>query len=480
MLKYTEPVEAVFEDSVMIDGNKYDLCEEITECCIARIKEADKEWVLYKVTDCRNGNITVKHGEDKHYLSVNWFLQKGNLKFVLGPESIKKREEQCIDYRFAKPILDGLREKECIFDITRWRTYSDPFKVLLLCYVMARRNAIVLEQSEQFDTVCEYEKKRSDKFIYALLLYLCAYKSPDADKKITYARQAHECLILEITNAKKEDRDISSVLKMLLPPCSYGNNENRYCDAYYEKKIKDGKMKIEFTCSHHAEWSRTPFCANQEIVGNYERYNDFLNRHFSAVTSGTERPDFRDLILYSGFKIEWMVSPGTELYYDDFSYVFRISAYVNRLPQILPYLKCWYCDSTMDPDFDYTQTSTVYTLTHFKCIHSDTGGNHNKGVYINHCYQCRSMTGRRYIIDQRECKNKAYQLYEGINDSSYICMRCGGSIHFNPRWSIERLVCPKCGVKKGPKRFADGVIKCDRPECGHNGANYGITPQVER
>lgn len=477
MLKYTEPIEQIFDDCVVVDGYKFDFCDEVSECCIARVNEKDSDWVLYQVTDCHNGNISIVHGEEKHYISVNWFVRRGALRFVFGPDSIARREVRCRDYAFAKPLLDHLMERNCVLDLARWWTYSDAFKVLLLCYVAAYRISLVNEQRDQFDQICSYEGDRPLKLVFALLQFFLAYRSVDPQEKIQWARKAHETLILELTKAKREGRDISAALFMLFPPCPHGNCENLYCDAYYENKMVDGKAKISFTCSHHADFVYSPSCANPEKDDPFDQYADFRDRHFQAVQSGVERPDFRDLIHHCQFKIAWMVSPGAELYFDDLGYVFRISAYVNRLDQILPYLKCWHCDRVMDPDFDYSHTSTVYTLTHFKCIRSDEGAGHAKGVYINHCYQCRSMTGRRYIIDQRECAKKAFQLYKDLRDSSFVCMRCGGSINFDPRKNIGILVCPKCGVPKAPKRFANGVIECLRPECRHNGAEYGEKPK---
>lgn len=92
-------------------------------------------------------------------------------------------------------------------------------------------------------------------------------------------------------------------------------------------------------------------------------------------------------------------------------YVSLLTGWVNRLIDIRERLKCRHCGGVMRPHYGYARHLAAYRVTIISC--PAEGSEHDKDVYLNHCWACSS------IIDSRDSRHQAGGLY--------ICEACGSA-----------------------------------------------------
>ena len=134
--------------------------------------------------------------------------------------------------------------------------------------------------------------------------------------------------------------------------------------------------------------------------------------------------------------------------FNKYEYVPKMCGWVNRINEIRERLRCS-CGRTLISNKKYSKNLAAYNATVFNCKEE---GNHDKNVYISHCWACRE------IIDSRENKQK-------YNNEMYLCLECGsGPIKSND--FTQGDICPKCGTRD-MAYISDKYRKCINMECEH-------------
>lgn len=130
-------------------------------------------------------------------------------------------------------------------------------------------------------------------------------------------------------------------------------------------------------------------------------------------------------------------------------YVPKLSGWVNRLNEIRERLKCSVCAKIMRPNYKYARNLAKYNATVVSC---QDGVNHDKDIYLNHCWACHK------IIDSRESRIR--------KEGYYICIHCGSGPQFETRYR-QGDVCPKCGGSMYQSKFNSNSYYCPNRDCKH-------------
>lgn len=137
---------------------------------------------------------------------------------------------------------------------------------------------------------------------------------------------------------------------------------------------------------------------------------------------------------------------------DSREYITKISGWTNRIKEIYEKAECRSCKSILKANLNYSKKiDAAYNVTVFNC--PNDGLNHDKNVYINHCWRCRQ------IIDSRESKVKV--------DNMYLCIYCGSG----PRneWYYPGQICPNCGeIDMKRIEFEGGALNYVCRYCNHS------------
>lgn len=130
-------------------------------------------------------------------------------------------------------------------------------------------------------------------------------------------------------------------------------------------------------------------------------------------------------------------------------YASGLAGWVNRLNEIRRRLKCTVCQSTMRPQPEYARyNEAAYNRTVASCPTECVG---NVGIYLSHCWACRS------VIDSRN---------NGIRVEGFLlCLGCGSG-PLSSSGFAQGDICPRCG--RGPMERSHAGrdrLRCRFPQC---------------
>lgn len=429
--------------------------------------------------------VTVKTSlaEDKKPLLSEQTTDKqdnaGNAK-----ENVLKTPEDINNVAAVYAWLDKLNELNLVFDFDYWKSIPDEFKAVMIFHYSNNRKIFRNMRDIIWKVIIPYEKDNNE-IIMSMLYFLCSGYIVEEQKK-SFLRLANQCLLSAIGEAYIENADINRLLHVILPCCVRESSD--YCDAYKIEKTKS-MQNNEFQTETYLSCQNN----NNEYfgMGNYRCscLNDkdkqiigesITNNHFESVGKREYLPDIRDLLKNTKFDIKYILGSLDEEQReaDTESYPYQLAAYMVRLEQAFPYLRCGHCHQVLFPDFSIRSNSLRYSLTHFNCPDAKEGSDnlHDSLVYINHCFPCRRRKHVKMILDSRECRYTGKEAEADERDLMLLCMRCGGTEKTDPG-----RICPNCAreLSDEDKRFyqINGFVVCHR--CNHNGQLYGMVPQPD-
>lgn len=352
--------------------------------------------------------------------------------------------------RFLKPV----EQVELIWSslvresISEWNKLS--WQAKILCIYRA---------AEQSIRIFILEKDREEHLLVkAALSLLKAKNNPNLHNRAfeEFHKLFQDYVIQE---AWKSTKPLE--LTLFLPPCS--NDDARvmhlkYCEATPWDKHKNGESKPYCPRLGHSICSFE--CLQpQEAKPHLKREWKYwcLTEFLSAIAIKPNLPDMRF------FTTEVTAA----------EYVTKLSGWVNRLNEIRHRLECSHCGQTMVSLMPYSKNLTRYNSTVFSC--KTKAQEHDRGVYLSHCWACWGINKNTPFIDSREgafkVESNEHDLRTGNIKSYYLCTFCGSG----PRTSnhfTQGDNCPKCGkenmVWKGnnvENKKSVGVMSCQA--CNH-------------
>ena len=343
--------------------------------------------------------------------------------------------EADIQEKTAVAIAEGLLESATSLFMW-WKYINDSVKVRVLIYFsnFSRR------KKEWFNVIREvyqFEYSSNNELLLAVLQYfkIIYYGPDDYYGKQQCFMEAHNKLMQYITNCYSRGVDITSALNTLLVKCY--NHQPK--DTYYFCDAKKWNKENGVFCPEGI--SRTYSRRKCE----YFKSTDMLQTKFVKEKS-YESQNLADFVRNLNFKPDL-----TSINIKDFDeYAYRISAFVNRLIDMRPHMRCK-CGALFHADFKYSKLVTAkLSATIFDCPNYSPNNpeNHDARVYLNYCCRCHE------VIDSRECKIQDAEHY-------YICMKCGGT-----EIVVPGTQCPNCGTTdKNFLEYSGNRITCRK--CGH-------------
>ena len=173
--------------------------------------------------------------------------------------------------------------------------------------------------------------------------------------------------------------------------------------------------------------------------------------------------DWEDWTLLEFFESQGIV-PSVEKSVRPDEYVNKFSGWVNRLEEILERMKCSKCGQIMISNMKYSKNLARYNMTVASCPSNKE--NHDKNVYLNHCWACRN------IIDSRESRYRVRTdpgrievLKPGEPGKGfYICIHCGSASQYDSLFT-QSDVCPNCGERNMTVIPGSRLARCSN--CDH-------------
>ncbi len=353
----------------------------------------------------------------------------------------------------AMRIAISMKEQGMLWDLKWWKIFTDSIKVRILIYASnfkeERKNWV-----KSLGQIHQFEQEHNNQLLIIMLRYfLNIYLSRDiSDKKQNNFEQAHNALMQYITDCFTKAIDINHGLNSLLEKCQCGyGNKIYFCDA----RIWEREGKI--FCPEGYE--RPGFLRENGKSGRTECifYKD-MNLYETKYQRTKDYKDqfFKDFLINIGFKPDLSFLKIEQ----SMEYVHRISAFVNRLIDIRPHMKCQTCGKSFYPDFRYAKLKTAkLAVNRYYCLEIQDGNNnseHDSNIYLNFCYRCES------IIDSRECNYREFG-----NFGQYLCMRCGGTETIEPGTH-----CPKCGNTDQSLLKLKGHDRIICKKCGYDAVDF--------
>lgn len=247
---------------------------------------------------------------------------------------------------------------------------------------------------------------------HQLILILYKMMISTANEKSDIFEEFNKCLYTTIFN-QYENKDYVD-LWPILSHCSY--NDSLYCEGrpwYNDTKLDRNLEANLIYCARCPGQSKT--CDHKDVYNGYARVYPRLNLPWE----------------------EWSIIEFMECYFirassshirDYREYIAKISGWVNRIKEIYNKAECRCCKSLLKANLNYSKKiDAAYNVTVFNC--PNDGLNHDKNVYINHCWGCKK------VIDSRESKVKV--------DNMYLCIYCGSGPENG--WYSPGQICPNCG-----------------------------------
>ena len=352
----------------------------------------------------------------------------------------------------AVRIAVSMKEQGMLWELAWWKVFTDSVKVRILIYASNFKE----ERKTWVKTlgqIHQLEQEHQNQLILVMLRYfLNIYNHAVFNKKQKNFEQAHNNLMKYITDCFTETIDISHGLNTLLEKCQSGYGYRMYfCDA----RIWESTEKIfcpEGYCRpgfmrENGKAGRTgcEFYKNMNLYKTkYQRTKDYKDQFF------------KDFLINIGFKpkFEFLEIKQPE------EYVHRISAFVNRLIDMRPHMKCQICEKAFRPNFKYAKLKTAkLAVNRYYCSEIQSGSKnveHDSNVYLNFCYHCES------IIDSRECKHREFG-----NSGQYLCMYCGGTAKIK-----AGTHCPECGNTNKDLLELKGHNRIICEKCGYDALNF--------
>lgn len=439
--------------------------------------------------DCVSGKSAKVTINNKQYtILLDFYVENNRLQFLeeFPIKNIYHHDSWYNDrilhiskYRnISSCVINQLYASRTMFEIEQWHDLPNAIKVRLIIFASNFPN-IIQQNVENIKTITRIENSNGSKIIASLLIMLLMSVESDPEIKKQYFTNSHRRLVEAITDAFASQYDISGTLASFLPLCNAS-------DGSRKEMCKAWPIRNNPNISHLPDNEKTvrcEFCGYYlycQINGNPMSHKALNSYHLEMSKSDYIKQDLRNLIHASGAD-DYTFSEVAERGFESIdSYAYVIASYISRLNEIFVYLKCRKCGGVMHPDYRYTKSSNNYAFTVFSCKKSESDNDHDKGIYINHCfhYGKHRRTGplsfesnyHRDVIDSRECKHTESDItHIESNHKVYLCMVCGGGIS-----RIKPMqYCPSC-LRADRFDKTKSIIKCTN--CGHDGSVYGYGP----
>lgn len=310
---------------------------------------------------------------------------------------------------------------------TNWNWMSLKGKILYL-YRLAKENKVLPP---------DFINKENHHLIFILYKMMIS----TVNEKNDIFEEFNEWLYTTIFNEHGNYRYVD--LWPILPHCSY--NASWYCEG--RPWYNDTKSEFKLDRNLEAELIYCARCPSERKICNHKNipYKGYA-RVYPRLTLSWE---------------EWSIIEFMECYSiraslfhikDSREYITKISGWTNRIKEIYEKAECRSCKSILKANLNYSKKiDAAYNVTVFNC--PNDGLNHDKNVYINHCWRCHQ------IIDSRESKVKV--------DNMYLCIYCGSG----PRneWYSPGQICPNCGeIDMKRIEFEGGALNYVCRYCNHS------------
>lgn len=305
-----------------------------------------------------------------------------------------------------------------------------------LCLFKAAKENVVLPL---FDKI-----KEEDKLVlFPMAIIWGKYNKQKKAEAFKRGHSLFESYIIDIAWESTEKID----LRPLLPSCKYYSIFHCEARPWPEKQdVHNNEDTNNDDINNNSHFSRA-FCPCI-----YGPCGTNLNYNKSKYTYNCAR-------IYADTSLEWhewtllellenaKITPALDGLRSPFEYVPKLGGWINRLNDIRERLKCSKCGNMMKPNYKYAKYNARYNATVVSC--NEDGINHDKNIYLNHCWACTS------IIDSRECRIRF--------DDYYICLKCGSGPQDSDEYT-QGDMCPQCGSRR-MEHSSGKYFRCSR--CGH-------------
>lgn len=315
-----------------------------------------------------------------------------------------------------------------------WPELSTATKILCIYRAMQEGENLLLDIATEPDPVVKFG-----------LGVLWMSDKPSEIKRKGFER-LHDLLQNHIVSAAW---DFESKLDFspLIPDCSF--SKVRYCEG--KKWIRP---KLDAHSNKTEETIETVYCPRLRGECEARDGQNLIGVDEISLSSGSWTKAIENLPWQNWSLFELMNAAEVQPYpvdglKDSNEYVNRLAGWINRLIEIRERLQCSKCKEFMYPNMDYSKNLAAYMSTVVSCKHGDE---HDKGIYLNHCWACESQ-----IIDSRESKIRIGKYY--------LCIACGSGPQDKSIRYTQGDVCPHCGLILLNDGGRSRNFNCT--ECGH-------------
>lgn len=409
---------------------------------------------------------------------IDWNDPEGPERYGLLLSSIEADQRETAALRIA----ESMRNQGAAFSPAWWERFTDSVKIRILIYssnfpeererwfeplraVHQMEQARIRQEAEERERWQEAPYRpaavRDSRLVLAALKFfvnIYPQNQQDMGRFLKNFLEAHDLLMTYICScfSSGSRQDVTHGLNTLLDKCRDRSCRGSvyFCDARrWQKKngifCPEGRARPgggRLPCGYY----KTP---------SGERHMDLTQTAYRSGSGSYQDQALADLLLNVG------VYPAVSLKRDldidcPEEYPYRIAAFVDRLIDMRPHLRCRKCGCVTHPDFRYSRLVTAkLSTTVFNCPNAGQEEGHDADIYLNYCYHCHR------VIDKRECRRRARVKQEGRTyDGHYLCMRCGATGKFRVGGVEYQILhgemCPSCGTPGQVEKIGRERMKC--------------------